>query len=200
MGRRNNDIQHNTKQWYHDAISGPKLVVYQEKKKKDEQLKHRNIMNEPGDPSPLAFSCFISASSVKFCGFMVCSRKNSFCMHACESVSVCPPSGRDLLFDMCCMCYRADSILANLKYFFAGQNPTFCRTFLVFAGHPPPRSFHKLSCLGDNRDRFLCHSETDKCQRNMLQTCEELALTIYLKHTKFYHFISKCKTQILQDS
>ena len=27
-------------------------------------------------------------------------------------------------------------ILANLKYFFAGQNPTFCRTFLVFAGHP----------------------------------------------------------------
>ena len=39
MGRRKNEnIQHNTKQWYRNAFSGPKLD--------DEQLKHRNIMNE----------------------------------------------------------------------------------------------------------------------------------------------------------
>ena len=34
------NIQHNTKQWYHNAFSGPKL----ENKKNDEQLKHRNII------------------------------------------------------------------------------------------------------------------------------------------------------------
>ena len=63
------------------------------------------------------------------------------------------------------------SILTNLKYFFAGQNPTFCRTFLVFAGHP--RSF---------------------------QNIPQILLALHLKHTEFYHFISKCKTQILQDT
>ena len=62
-------------------------------------------------------------------------------------------------------------ILANQKYFFAGQNPTFCRTFLVFAGHS--RSF---------------------------QNIPQILLALHLKHTKFYHFISKCKTQILQDT
>ena len=33
-------IKHNTKQWYCNTFSGPKL------EKKGEQLKHRNIMNE----------------------------------------------------------------------------------------------------------------------------------------------------------
>ena len=30
------------------------------------------------------------------------------------------------------------SILTNLKKFFAGQTPRFCRILLIFAGHPPP--------------------------------------------------------------
>ena len=48
MGRGENEnkidenIQHNTKQWYRNAFSGPKL----ENKKKGEQLQHSNIMNE----------------------------------------------------------------------------------------------------------------------------------------------------------
>ena len=40
--KKHENIQHNTKQWYRNAFSGPKL----ENKKNDEQLKHRNIMNE----------------------------------------------------------------------------------------------------------------------------------------------------------
>ena len=38
---KHENIQHNTKQWYCNAFSGLKLD-----KKNDEQLKHRNIMNE----------------------------------------------------------------------------------------------------------------------------------------------------------
>ena len=34
-------MQHTTKQWYRNALSGPKL-----ENKNGEQLKHRNIMNE----------------------------------------------------------------------------------------------------------------------------------------------------------
>ena len=39
------NIQHNTKQWYRNVFSGPKLEI---NKKNGEQLKHmyRNIMNE----------------------------------------------------------------------------------------------------------------------------------------------------------
>ena len=33
--------------------------------------------------------------------------------------------------------------------------------------------------IGTRLVGFLCHSETDKCQGNMLQTCEELAQTIH---------------------
>ena len=40
--KKDENIQHNTKQWYRNALSGPKL----ENKKNGEQLKHRNIMNE----------------------------------------------------------------------------------------------------------------------------------------------------------
>ena len=38
---KHENIQHNTKQWYRNAFSGPKL-----ENKNCEQLKHRNIMNE----------------------------------------------------------------------------------------------------------------------------------------------------------
>ena len=39
--KKDENIQHNTKQWYRNAFSGPKL-----ENKNGEQLKHRNIMNE----------------------------------------------------------------------------------------------------------------------------------------------------------
>ena len=41
--KKDENIQHNTKEWFHNAFSGPKL---EKKKKNGEQLKHRNIMND----------------------------------------------------------------------------------------------------------------------------------------------------------
>ena len=46
-------------------------------------------------------------------------------------------------------------ILANLKYFLAGQNPIFCRIFLVFCRTPPVISKHTSKVIGPTPQTYV---------------------------------------------